>query len=103
MTSLILMTSDSGAGRLKRAGRGDRILAFTRRLVCGPVPAGGAPETFFRRRQAMYEAEGLFHEPHWFDVEDLVGDNPHRTIVWSRLPEVCLQYDQVTLWIAAGC
>lgn len=99
MSSLILVTCDSGAGHLKQECAADRILTFTHRLVEGPIPSGGPPETFFQRRQALYEAEGLHNEPWWFEVEDLTGDNPQYKRIWSRLPEVCLGYDPITLWI----
>ncbi len=99
MATLILVTCDSGAGHLKQEKRADRILTFIHRLVTGPVPVDGAPETFFQRRQALYESEGLFHEAWWFDVEDLDGTKPGYKRIWSRLPEVCEAYDRIELWI----
>jgi hypothetical protein len=96
---LILVTSDPGAGYLKREGLADRVLSFTHRLVSGPIPAGGPPERFFQRRQSLYETEGLFHEPWWFEAEDLDGTNPRFKRVWSKLPELCVQHDPITLWI----
>lgn len=99
MTSLILVTSDSGAGHLKQDKRADRILTFIHRLVTGPVPTGGTPETFFQRQRALFEADGLFHEPWWFDAENVPGDSPLSRRFWSRLPDICLEYDRVELWI----
>ena len=66
MSSLILVTCDSGAGHLKMEKRADLILNFIHRLLTIPVPTDGAPETFFQRSQAICEADDLFHEPWWF-------------------------------------
>ena len=99
MTTLILVTSDAAAGHLARERRADRILTFIHRLVTGPVPTDGTPETFFKRQRALFEAEGLFHEPWWFEAENLPGDKPLFKRVWSRLPDVCLEHDQIELWI----
>jgi hypothetical protein len=99
MSSLILVTCDSGAGHLKLEKLADRVLTVTHRLVSGPIPFDSAPEHFFLDQRRLYETEGLFHEPWWFEVEDLTGKNPRFKRIWSRLPEVCLQYDTITLWI----
>ena len=99
MPSLILVTCDSGAGHLKMEKLADRILTFTHRLVTGPVPAQSAPEHFFRDRQALYQSEGLFHEPWWFEVEDAQQNNPKFKRIWSRLLDICQQFDTITLWI----
>ena len=99
MSTLILVTSDTGAGHLRREKRADRIQWFTHRLVTGPVLVDGPPESFFRRQQALYESEGLFHESWWFEREDLDGMKPQFRPIWSRLPEVCRAHDRVELWI----
>ena len=99
MSTLILVTSDTGAGHLKREKRADRIQWFTHRLVTGPVPVEGPPETFFQRQRALYEADGLFHEPWWFERENLDGTLARFAPIWSRLPEVCREHDRIELWI----
>ncbi len=93
MSILILTTSDSGAGHLKQEKRADRILAFVHRLVTGPVSTNGPPEAFFWRRQALYERDGLFYEPWWFD--DRSPNGP----VWNQLTDICREHDRVELWI----
>ena len=99
MSTLILTTCDSGAGHLKHERIADRVLSFTHHLVTGPIPAGAAPESFFQCRRALYGSEGLFHAEGWFVVEDGDGRDPHRSHIWSGLPEACREHDQVELWI----
>ncbi|MCQ8278245.1 hypothetical protein NFI95_07260 [Acetobacteraceae bacterium KSS8] len=97
MSALILVTCDSGAGHLKQEKRADRIRRFTHRLVAGPVPADGPPETFFQRQRALYEADNLYSEPHWFDFERPGGSLLQR--IWTRLPDECRDHDRIELWI----
>ena len=99
MSTLILVTGDSGAGHLKQERRADQVLTFSHRLVTGPVPARGAPEDFFRRRRATCEAEGLCSGSWRFGAED-PGDeaSPWRG-VWRPLPDMCRVHDRVELWI----
>lgn len=97
--SLILVTCDSGAGHLKREKRADHILTFDHRLVTGPVPTEGPAETFFQRQQALYEADGLYHEAWWFEAEDASGQSRLFKRVWTRLPDICREYERVELWI----
>lgn len=99
ISTLILVTSDSGAGHLKRERPTARVLSFNHRLMTGPVPVEVAPETFFQRRQAIYEAESLYHEPWWFGAEDHGREETPLRSVWGALPEVCRQHDCVELWI----
>ena len=99
MSTLILVTCDSAAGHLKREKRADRIQSFTHRLVTGPVPVDGPPETFFLRQRSLYEADGLFYEPFWFEREDLDGTKPQFKPIWSRLPDVCREHDRIELWV----
>ena len=99
MSTLILVTCDSGAGHLKREKRADRIQTFTHRLVTGPIPMAGPPETFFMRQRGLFETDGLYHEPYWFDFEHPDGGKPGFGRIWSRLPEVCRQHERVELWI----
>ena len=99
MSTLILVTCDSAAGHLKRERRADRVQSFTHRLVTGPVPVDGSPETFFQRQRTLYEADGLFYEPFWFERESLDGTKPQFKPIWSRLPEVCREHDRIELWI----
>ena len=65
----------------------------------GPDPGRWPPESFFRRQLALHESEGLFHEPSWFEVEDVDDTNPQFKRVWSRLPDACRDYDRIELWI----
>ena len=99
MSTLILVTCDAGAGYLKREKRADRVQALTHRLVTGPVPVEGPPETFFARQRALFEADGLFHELQWFEVENPDENKPKFPWIWSQLPEVCQQHDRIELWI----
>ena len=99
VSSLILVTSDSGAGHLEREGRADRVLTVTHRLVTGPIPPGGTPATFFADQQALYEQEGLFCEPFWFAFEHELAERPLGKRIWTGLPDVCREYDRVALWV----
>ena len=99
MSTLILVTCDSSAGHLKQEKRADRIQAFTHRLVTGPVPVDGCPKTFFQRQRGLFEADGVFHEPYWFERENLDGTNPQFEPIWSGLPEVCREHDRIELWV----
>lgn len=98
MTDLILITSDSGAGHLRRALPDARIRTIFHRLVEGPIPAGGRPERFLHDRRALYDADGLFYEDWWFEDEP-DGRLRHRHAKWSMLPEACRDADRVILWI----
>ncbi|CDG40480.1 MULTISPECIES: hypothetical protein [Asaia] len=98
MSELLLTTCDSGGGHLLAAGIGDRVMTFVRRLAEGPIPASGPPERFFTDRRALYEAEGLPFEDWWFDVEPK-GVPSRKIRVWSGLPDLARQFDQVTFWI----
>lgn len=71
MSILILAVGDVGYGYLAREKRADLIIPFGHRLTTGPIPADGPPETFFRRQQAIYENDSLFHEAYWFEPENL--------------------------------
>ncbi len=99
MPSVILVTCDFGVGHLRQERLADDVLPFTHWLVTGPVPAGRPPEAFFQRRKAVYETEGLFSKPWWFKAQDERRDHPGLMPVWNRLPDVCLAYDRITLWI----
>lgn len=41
----------------------------------------------------------MFHEPWQFEVDDAQEESSQPRRVWSRLPDVCLKYDKIILWI----
>jgi hypothetical protein len=89
---LILTTSDSGAGGLRRAGLADCIGAFGMRFVWGELRSAIHLDTWLSPRSTKHDVSGS----HWLDgtswwlKEARAGEG---------LIEFCERFDEVTLWI----
>ena len=107
MAKIILTTSDSGAGHIKRMRLADRVIAFQHRLVWGAVPraADGAIFVAERRRMASEPGADWAYWLEWeseekrdeLGVEEQAvteGLNPH----WNDLIEIVSGFEVVELW-----
>jgi hypothetical protein len=94
MKRLILTSSDSGAGALKRAGFADGVIAFGLRFVWGQLPSSTELEKLLLARSVRQGASA----PHWLD--SLAGKllDEARTHELS-LAEFCERFEAVELWI----
>jgi hypothetical protein len=92
MTRLILTTSDSGAGSLRRTGLADRVGAFGMRFVWGELSSESHLDSWISPRPAKGEASGS----HWLDgtswwlKEARAGEG---------LIEFCERFDAIALWV----
>jgi hypothetical protein len=92
MKRLILTTTDSGAGGLRRAGLADCVGAFGMRFVWGQLPSEIDLETWLSPRSVKHEASGSHWLDHtsWWLKEARAGEG---------LIEFCERFDEVALWI----
>jgi hypothetical protein len=89
---LILTTTDSGAGGLRRAGLADCVGAFGMRFVWGELQSEIHLETWLSPRSTKHDVSGS----HWLDgtswwlKEARAGEG---------LIEFCERFDEVALWV----
>ncbi|MGX9429640.1 MULTISPECIES: hypothetical protein [Bradyrhizobium] len=94
MKRLILTSSDSAVGVLKRAGFADGVIPFGVRFVCGPLLSTTELETLLSARSVRQGASA----PHWLD--SLAGTHPESARAHGLgLAEFCERFDAVELWI----
>ncbi|MCA6110314.1 hypothetical protein [Bradyrhizobium cenepequi] len=94
MKRLILTSSDSGAGALKRAGFADCVIPFGLRFVWGQLPSPVKLERLLSARSAGHGAS--VH--HWLD--NLTGKYVDEARTHGLgLAEFCERFEAVELWI----
>ncbi|WP_246756560.1 hypothetical protein [Bradyrhizobium neotropicale] len=94
MQRLILTSSDTGAGALKRAGFADCVIPFGLRFVWGQLPSPTELENLLSAHSAARGASAL----HWLD--NLTGKYLDEARTHGLgLAEFCERFDAVELWI----
>jgi len=94
MKRLIITTSASGAGWLKRANVGDQVEALEHRLISGPLPTNSETTAFFAPRE---EALGhdISHWQRWISFARARELGPSRPGLIAMVED----FDAVELWI----
>jgi hypothetical protein len=80
MKRLILTTSDSGAGSLRRTGLADRVGAFGMRFVCGQLSSDIHLDTWLLSRSAQHEGSHWLDGTSWWLMEARAGGGPDRIL-----------------------
>jgi hypothetical protein len=92
MKRLIMTTSDSGAGGLRRAGLATYVGGFGMRFVWGQLRSARRLDTWLSPRSVKHKAVGS----HWLDRTSGWFDQSHAS---DGLIDFCERFDAMALWV----